>query len=157
LTLHPEKTRLVPFGRPSFEGDDGDGPGTFDLLGFTHYWARSRKGRWVVKRKTASSRFTRTVRAIATWCRFHRHDPVAGQHKALGQKLRGHCSYYGITGNAAALARFKHALVWTWWKWLNRRSQRRTLTWERFGAFLRRTPLPRAIAIHSILSTAANP
>ena len=120
LTLHPEKTRLLPFRRPRRYGggDGGDRPGSFDLLGFTHFWARSRKGAWVVKRKTAASRFTRAVRAITVWCKRNRHRPVAEQHKALGQKLRGHCAYYGVTGNAEALARFSYELVKVWWKWL---------------------------------------
>lgn len=97
-------------------GDGEDGPGTFDLLGFTHHWARSRKGAWVVKRKTAKSRFTRAVRSIAVRCWFNRHRPVAEQHRVLGLKLWGHCGYYGITGNAEALARYSYELVKAWWK-----------------------------------------
>jgi RNA-directed DNA polymerase len=76
LTLHPDKTRLVPFHRPDrVDGSDG-GSGTFDLLGFTHHWGLSRKGKWVVKRRTAKDRFSRTLRRIAEWCRRHRHDDV---------------------------------------------------------------------------------
>ena len=159
LTLHPEKTRLVPFVRPRSRGndDDADGPGTFDLLGFTHHWARSQKGAWVVRRKTATSRFSRAVQSISLWCRLNRHLSVAEQHRVLGQKLRGHCGYYGITGNAQALARFSYELVKVWWKWLNRRSQRASMTWEVYLSMLRRNPLPRAIAVHSVLRAAANP
>jgi group II intron reverse transcriptase/maturase len=159
LTLHPEKTRLVRFVRPRRPGGGGDGdpPGTFDLLGFTHFWTRSRKGAWVVKRKTAASRFTRAVRAISVWCQRNRHRPVAEQHKALGQKLRGHCAYYGITGNAEALARFSYELVKVWWKWLNRRSQRASMTWQVYLAMLKRNPLPPPRAVHSVLRRAANP
>ena len=107
LTIHPDKTRLVLFRRPSYAsspkgGPQGDRPGTFDLLGFTHYWSRSRKGNWVVKRKTSASRFTRAVRTIAQWCRLHRHRPIAEQYGILSQKLRGHFAYYGITGNSVA-------------------------------------------------------
>ncbi len=113
LTIHPDKTRLVPFRKPQGErtGPDADGPGTFDFLGFTHFWARSRKGNWVLKRKTAASRFTRAVRTISQWCRFHRHDPIGEQHAVLCQKLRGHAGYYGITGNSPALARFHHEVL----------------------------------------------
>jgi group II intron reverse transcriptase/maturase len=160
LTLHPEKTKLVPFRRPGppGRGDVGGArPGTFDLLGFTHYWGLSRKGSWVLKRKTTAARFTRAVRAITAWCKRHRHRPVAEQAKALGQRLRGHCAYYGITGNSAALARFNHELRKAWWKWLNRRSQKARLKWEAFAAMLRRYPLPRPIAVHSVLRRAANP
>src|SRR5439155_15367688 len=76
LTLHPDKTRLVPFRRPSASPDRGGSrrgnrPGTFDLLGFTHYWGRSRKGYWTVKRKTAQGRLSRALTKIAQWCRRH--------------------------------------------------------------------------------------
>ncbi len=123
LTVHPEKTRLIQFqrppSRPARKGQpQAESPGTFDLLGFSHYWARSRKGNWVVKRKTAPSRFTRAVTRIAQWCRIHRHHPIAEQHQTLSQKLRGHFAYYGITGNSIALARFRQAVQRVWWEWL---------------------------------------
>ena len=154
LALHPEKTRLVPFRRPPWRPapkgqPPADGPGTFDLLGFTHYWSRSRKGNWVVKRKTAASRFTRAVRTIAHWCRLHRHRPIAEQHQTLCQKLRGHYAYYGITGNSIALGRFRQRLQRIWRYWLTRRSQKAKMTWARFGRLLKRYPLPRALAVHS--------
>jgi RNA-directed DNA polymerase len=104
LTLHPEKTRLVDFRRPDRRAlpspDNGDvrsRPGTFDLLGFTHYWAKSRKGYWVVKQKTAADRLRRALKRIADWCRLHRHEPVRDQWKALKRKLLGHFGYFGIT------------------------------------------------------------
>ena len=101
LKLHPAKTRLVQFRRPHKwitrrrEGPFG-GNGTFDLLGFTHYWARSRRGNWVVKRKTSRKRFTRTMHVIHQWCRTHRHQKVREQHQVLVQKLRGHYAYYMV-------------------------------------------------------------
>lgn len=76
---------------------------SFDLLGFTHYWGRSRKGRWVVRRKTAMTRFSRALRQIGYWCRHHRHRPVAEYQQVLSRKLQGHVAYYGITDNAQAL------------------------------------------------------
>ncbi len=156
LTLHPEKTRLVAFRPPVSELGPGSRsgaapqPGSFDLLGFTHYWARSRKGNWVVKRKTAASRFRRALKAIAHWCRWHRHLPIPEQHHALSQKLRGHCAYYGITGNGEALRRFRDAMQRTWQKWLSRRSWAGGLSWEAFNALRQRFPLPRALVIHSV-------
>jgi RNA-directed DNA polymerase len=145
LTLHPGKTRLVEFRRPDRrpprDGGDG-GPGTFDLLGFTHYWGLSRKGHWVVKQRTARDRFTRAVRKIADWCRLHRHRPVAEQHQALTQKLRGHFGYYGITGNHDALQRFWQLTRHAWRKWLGRRSNRRRMPWYRMAELLKRYPLP---------------
>jgi RNA-directed DNA polymerase len=156
LTIHPDKTRLVPFERPSAapQGAHSEvrtAPGTFDLLGFRHYWARSRKGTWVVKRKTSTSRFSRGLKALSEWCRTNRHHPMRDQHRTLSQKLRGHFAYYGITGNSMALGRFRTAATWIWKRWLSRRRRRGgRMTWDRLNRFLKRHPLPPAIAIHSV-------
>ena len=157
LTTHPDKTRLIPFRRPAHDShgavpDQGSQPGTFDLLGFTHYWARSRKGYWVIKRKTASGRLGRAVRSIALWCRKHRHMPIPQQHLTLSQKIRGHYAYYGITGNAPALRDFLLAVERCWHKWLNRRNRERSLTWKRFHDLLQRFKLPRVRIVHSVYS-----
>jgi RNA-directed DNA polymerase len=162
LTLHPDKTRLVPFLRPSQQPDRSDlpgksPPGSFDLLGFTHYWGRSRKGIWVVKRKTAQGRLSRALRRIAQWCRLHRHDPISAQHHALSQKLRGHFDYYGITGNGLAIQRFREAVVRIWKKWLARRRRRGFLSWDYFGRLLKRYALPPAIVVHSVYRRASKP
>ena len=147
LALHPEKTRLVEFRRPDrrpSSQDDGrtDGPGTFDLLGFTHHWAVSRRGFWVVKQRTASDRFSRALKKVAGWCRRHRHWPAKQQWKMLSAKLRGHFEYFGLPGNSAALERFRHELTRTWRKWLDRRSQRARMSWDRMNKLLERYPLP---------------
>ncbi len=147
LTLHPGKTRLVPFRRPDRGGDD-DGPGTFDLLGFTHHWGLSRNGKWVVKKRTAKDRFSRTLRRIAEWCRAHRHDDVEAQHRALAWKLRGHYAYYGVTGNNRALSRLWYEVTRLWRKWLCRRSQKGFVTWERMLRLLERFPLPPPRIVH---------
>ena len=99
-TLHPEKTRLVRFdGRTTASRRKRRAaPATFDLLGFTHFWGMSRKGAWVVKRKTAKDRFSRTLKRIAEWCSANRHRPIKEQHVMLARKLRGHYAYFGITG-----------------------------------------------------------
>jgi group II intron reverse transcriptase/maturase len=152
LTLHPEKTRLVDFQRPP---RDGGGTGTFELLGFTHYWGRSRKGKSVVQRKTASSRFSRALQRISEWCRTHRHRSVAEQHKTLSLKVRGHYGYFGITGNSRALARFLHEVERQWRRWLDRRSSRAKMTWDRYRVLLRRYPLPQPRIVHSTYATAA--
>jgi hypothetical protein len=101
LTVHPAKTRLVKFTRPP-RGTDSPKPhsGTFDLLGLTHYWRRSRGGNWVIVRKTAKDRYARTLKAIHQWCRVNRHRPVAVQWRTLCRKLEGHYCYFGVTGNA---------------------------------------------------------
>jgi len=162
LTLHPEKTRLVRFIRPTGKGGSGPRdrstrPGTFDVLGFTHYWGRSRKGRWVVKRRTSRKRFSGALRQLARWCRRARHLPIREQHRMLVQKLRGHFAYFGITGNADALARFRFQSSKIWRKWLDRRSQRARMNWERFRSLLRRYPLPRPVVVHSVYRQLANP
>ena len=158
LRLHPEKTRLVDFRNPYRQGRGGSQrERSFTLLGFTHYWGRSRKGHWVVQRKTDPRRFTRAVREIGRWCRAHRHWSVADQQAALSRKLQGHYAYYGITGNARALGRFLHEVRRVWRKWLHRRSWRTRLTWERFVRLTARYPLPPPRVVHSIYRRAANP
>jgi RNA-directed DNA polymerase len=161
LTIHPDKTRLVrfqrPVGQPSRTGSAEGRPGTFDFLGFTHYWGRSWKGSWVVKRQTAANRLVRALRMIAQWCRQHRHRPVAEQQQTLRQKLRGHFAYYGITGNARALTRFRDAVVELWRKWLGRRTWRRPLPWTCFQRLLQHYPLPPVVVVHSVYRSAANP
>ncbi|MFL5321680.1 MAG: group II intron reverse transcriptase/maturase [Myxococcaceae bacterium] len=139
LTLHPEKTRLVRFERPKANGSTE--PESFDFLAFTHYWARSLKGLWVIKRKTAKSRFTRSLSRIREWCRRFRHAPIAVQHQHLSAAMRGHFGYFGISGNSAALARFAHEVKRVWHKWLARRSQR-GMRWDVFKALIHRHPLP---------------
>lgn len=138
LTLHPTKTRLVQFRPP---GPGRGEPGTFDFLGFTHYRALSRKGRWVVKRKTARGRFNRALKRIAAWCKLHRHHSVREQHGYLCRALRGHYGYYGINGNSRALATFAYRVVLVWIRWLERRSQRR-MPLPRRESLLQRFPLP---------------
>jgi len=156
LSLHPEKTRLVRFERPSRSGSRPR-PETFDFLGFTHYWGRSRRGTPAVLRKTQRDRFSRALRAIAQWCSRHRHVPLADQHRALQQKLRGHYAYYGITGNQPALSRFWWETQRTWKTWLSRRSNRRPLRWERFYLLIARYPLPPPRVVHAVYRLAAKP
>lgn len=151
LTLHPTKTRLVGFRRPPSQGPIPDPePGTFDLLGFTHYWGKSRNGYWVVKRKTAKGRLSRAIRTITQWCRNWRHSPIKKQHHTLAQKLRGHDAYYGITGNGKSLSDFHYAVTRVWRKWLQRRNRQRRLPWVIFNQWLRRMPLPPPKVVHSV-------
>lgn len=160
LALHPDKTRLLDFRKPREPKGpgDGDGPGSFDFLGFTHHWKKSRKGFWVIQQKTSKSRFTRGLKRIKEWCRLHRHDPIRNQQTVLSQKLKGHFAYYGITGNSLSLSRFRTFVLQIWHKWLARRSQKaKRLNWERFQLLLKTYPLPPARAVHSILRHAANP
>jgi hypothetical protein len=158
LRLHPEKTRLVDFRSPPRAGGSGSqSERSFELLGFTHFWGRSRKGRWVVKRKTAKDRFSRALRAVGRWCRGNRHWRLRDQQLALSRKLQGHYAYYGITGNSRALVRFRYEVERLWRKWLGRRSWHGRMTWERFDRLRAAHPLPPARAVHSLYRHAATP
>ena len=145
LSVHPDKTRLVDFRHPSHSDRKRDGqpkPDTFDLLGFTHYWGKSRWGKWTVKKKTMSRRLTRAVQSIYQWCRDHRHRPVHEQWKTLCQKVRGHYASYGVTGHGRMLNNFRHEVRRVWRKWLDRRNRERHMTWEKFERLEKRHPLP---------------
>ncbi|MFQ5993068.1 MAG: group II intron reverse transcriptase/maturase [Nitrospiraceae bacterium] len=144
LTIHDEKTQLVDFRRPY--GDRKSE--TFDFLGFTHYWGKSRKGQRVVKRKTAKIKLKVAVRKVYRWCRGHRHDPIKEQWQALCRKLHGHYGFYGITFNLRGLKRFYEQVKRAWRKWLNRRNRDNDMQWERFNLLLVRYPLPEPRIVH---------
>lgn len=149
LTLHPDKTRLVPFWRPGRDHDGKNGrPGTLDILGFTHYWGVSRRGKWIVKCSTAKDRYSRTLRRINEWCRTHRHDDVEVQHRALARKLNGHYAYFGVTSNYRAIAQLWLETKHIWRKWLSRRSQRSFVNWISMARLLDRFPLPKPRIVH---------
>lgn len=147
LTLHPDKTRLVPFRRPPLVvgRKDSEAPGSFSFLGFTHHWGRARSSSWVVKKRTDRTRFSRALHRIREWCRTHRHESLRTQQRHLALMMRGHYGYYGVTSNFDALQRFYRAVDVTWRRWLSRRSQRGAISWVRWNA-LRKVfvlPLPR--------------
>jgi group II intron reverse transcriptase/maturase len=157
LTLHPDKTRLVPFPRPPPRPRPGDRgperPGTFNFLGFTHFWGKSRKGANVVKQQTAASRLRRVLGTIADWCRRNSHRSPAAQCRELSQQLVGHYGYYGITGNANALVAVYHRVTGLWRRWLSRRSWAGRLSWDGFKRLLGRLALPRPRVVPSVLLT----
>jgi group II intron reverse transcriptase/maturase len=146
LTLHPEKTRLVRFRRPDRDtaprDGDGGGPGTFNFLGFTHYWLRLAHGHWVVQRRTMSSRLRSAMSAVNLWLKANRHASLSDQCIGLTRKLRGHYGYYSLVGNMHSVWRYHQAVILSWKKWLSRRSGRATMTWERFNRVLQRYSLP---------------
>jgi group II intron reverse transcriptase/maturase len=143
LTLHPDKTRLLPFRRPPAGQTSGKGSASFDFLGFTLYWARSRSGRWGMACKTRRASLRRAIQSVTDWCRRHRHRPVKEQHAALTRRLRGHFNYFGVSGNFRSLLLLVEAAKRAWYKWLCRRSHRKRLNWERFADLLDQHPLPR--------------
>lgn len=143
LTLHPEKTRLIPFTRPNGSGKGKGGSATFDFLGFTMFWRRKRRGGWMLGMKTRKASLRKAVKAIHDWCRRHRHLSRAEQHVALSRRLHGHYNYFGVNGNVESLARLMRQTERSWFKWLRRRSHRaRRLTWGKFGRYLKAFPLP---------------
>ena len=146
LTLHPEKTRLVRFRRPDRDTTSADGggggPGTFNFLGFTHYWCRIPSGHWMVFRKTMSSRMTRAIHAVWIWLKTNRHLPLAEQRVGLSRRLTGHYNYFALRGNMLSVWKLFDATVRAWKKWLSRRSDKAGLTWSRFNRIRQRFPLP---------------
>ena len=143
LTLHPDKTRLLPFWRPLKRQEGGKGRATFDFLGFTLYWARTKKGRWAMFCKTRSASLRRIIQSVYDWCRRHRHHSVKEQHAALTRRIQGHFNSFGVSGNFRSLLLVLEQARRTWYKWLCRRSPRKRLTWERFADLLRDFPLPK--------------
>ena len=152
LTLHPEKTRLLEFGRSAWarwRHGRGPRPATFDFLGFTHVCATSRRGRFTIYLRTMRSRLRRSVQAAAQWCQRHRHDPVADQAAALNRKLRGHYQYYGRPTNYRGVWQFYRTVLRLWQKWLNRRTRGKTLPWADYAHLLMRHPLLRPRVTHA--------
>ena len=150
LAIHPEKTRLLSFRRPANKPEITRGENTFDFLGFTHYWARSLKGYWVLKRKTASKKVRKTIQALWYWCRNNRHMDLYEQYRILSSKLRGHFQYFGIACNTRAMEAVLYHAIRGWKYWLSRRSQKSGINWEKFYALLERIPLPRPRIVHSV-------
>lgn len=151
LMLHENKTRLLEFGKLSSHLRQARGdrrPETFAFLGFTHYCARSRDGRFVVKRRTDRKRLTRKLHTVRTDQRRRMHAPLPEQHRWLCSVLRGHYRYYGLPSNWHAMNAFYDEVRRGWYRALRRRSQR-GLTWERFNQWLTRFPLPRAHIGHT--------
>jgi len=150
LKLHLTKTRIVDF-RSARECNKHPGEHTdssFDFLGFTHVWRRSRRGAWVVTRRTVKKRYARAIKRVYDYCRRRRHDPIPEQHKRLSSVLLGHYAYYGITGNSDRIRDFAHQVNRVWHKWLRRRTGLRTLTWAKFNRLLERFPMPPPRIVH---------
>jgi RNA-directed DNA polymerase len=148
LELHPDKTRLIEFGRFAAERRAAAGqrrPETFDFLGFTHYCGRTRSGRFVVKRKTQAKRMVRKLKAVRQDLLHRMHAPVREQHRWLGQVLRGHYRYYGVIFNYRALRVFKDCVVRLWRKVLGKRSQKGRVSWASYKSILTAFPLPEPV------------
>lgn len=142
LTVHPEKTRLTGMVRPS--GGSGKEKGeTLDFLGFTLYWGTSRRGKRILKLKTAKDRQKKCLMKMTQWCRRNRHWKIKDQAAAIAKKLEGHYQYYGVSHNWLAMSKFRDEVIQTWKKWLMRRSQKGGMSWESFKRRARPEMLPR--------------
>ena len=149
LAIHPEKTALIRFQRPSFRKETDRENGTFEFLGFTHFWARSRQGFWVIKRKTAKKRLCRAMKSLWQWCRNHRHTDLREQYKVLCLKLRGHYQYYGIRGNHRPLGLVQEHAQKAWRYWLSRRGNKHPISWDKFDQLRQLFPLPKPRIYHA--------
>jgi RNA-directed DNA polymerase len=143
LTIHPEKSKLMrstPYGKPK--------PSTFDFLGFTHYWGKSQKGKWVVKRKTRQKKMQSIIQNLRDTCKIHKHEKLIEQGKVLKSKLRGLYQYFGIRGNFVSINRMYQIAIYAWYKWSNRRSQRHSYTWKGYWNLLDYFKLPKPRIVH---------
>jgi len=153
LELHPEKTRVSSFGR--YERENAKRRGcrahTFDFLGFTHFCGTSRRGRFIVGRRTSRKKFRAKCKELNLWLKHVRNRlPVKVWWPILAAKLRGHYQYYGVSGNMPSINRYYRLVLRLAFKWLNRRSQRRSFNWESFNAYLEHYPLPRPRIVHNL-------
>ena len=146
LKIHPEKTQLLDFTKP--KDGQGKGDGSFTFLGFTHYWTKSRKGKWIVGRKTDSKRLKRAITAINAWCKKNRCLSMQEQWETLKRKIKGHYAYYGMSLNYKGIAEFYYHVKVIWLKWLNRRGHKGYRNWASFIAYLKDWPLPSPKIVH---------
>ena len=150
--MNEEKSRLVPFKRPSHFGrPPSEGPGSIDFLGFTIYWGKSRRGYNIPKVKTSKSRFRRTLEGIKEWGKKHRHKPIREQWTKLNEKLRGHDAYYGVTHNTLQLRQMRQRVHHHWRKWLSRRNRGKPMSWKAMNDLLAQFPLAPPRVHHSLL------
>ena len=139
LAIHPEKTRLIRFGRfaMSQRAVRGEGkPETFDFLGFTHFCTTCKRGDFKLGRKTSSKRLIKQIQEVKRVLRQRMHSPVIENLEWLNQVVRGHVNYYGVPGNSNAIGRFRLEIVRRWMKLLQRRSQRTRLNWDKFSPWV---------------------
>ena len=148
LELHPEKTKCLDFRKPWPGATRGNS--TFDFLGFTHYWAKSLKGNWVIKRRTSSKKVRKTIRALRRGCQKNRHRLLDDQYRIWCSKLRGHYQYFGVRCNMEAMQVVLHYARRNWKYGLNRRSRKKAMDWDKFGKLMKQTPLPQPRIVHSI-------
>jgi group II intron reverse transcriptase/maturase len=150
LNLHPEKTRLVEFGRFAAANRQARGEGkpeAFHFLGFTHYCGKTWSGKFTVIRKTMRQRLLKKLKEVNIELRQRRHEPVDEQGHYVQAVIRGHVNYYGVPLNRRAIDTFRWLVIRLWYKWLNRRSQRSSVDWDRMQCYIKRW-VPSAVVCH---------
>jgi len=148
LQLNEEKTKLVGFDKRA--AAQGVEQGTFDFLGFTFYWGKSRSGRVIPKLKTRAKTMRAKLNKVKEWVKQVRNKPLKAIWKTFKAKLRGHIQYYGVSHNSTQVKHFLYGATRIMFKWLNRRSQRKSFTWERFQIYIDANPLPEVKVVHRL-------
>lgn len=138
LSISEEKTRIVRFSKIDMQAQS-----RFDFLGFEFRWSKSRSGKPHVKRRTSRKKLRQSIRNFTEWCKQNRNMPLRILIPSLNSKLRGYYNYYGVIDNSKSLWTFSQQLERILFKWLNRRSQRRSYNWDGFKAMLEQYPLER--------------
>jgi group II intron reverse transcriptase/maturase len=149
LALNESKTKVISFCRRDLK--KGLQQGVFKFLGFTFYFGKSRKGKWIVKIKTAKKTYATKLRDITSWCRECRNKHrLAYLWKIFQSKIRGHIQYYGVSHNGEMVEKFVYAGTRIFFKWINRRSQRKSFNWDQFNAYMKLFPLPKTKIVHRL-------
>jgi RNA-directed DNA polymerase len=147
LEVAEEKTKIISLGKNENNDDEVGGNtenGSFDFLGFTHYMGKSKNGNRRVKRKTSRKKYNASLVKCKEWLKKNRTMPTRQLMRKMKSKVQGHCNYYVITDNTYAVSNYIHEVKKLIFKWLNRRSHRKSFDWIKFNLFLKRYPLPRA-------------
>jgi len=142
LQLSEEKTRILEFRRSNGGGN------RFDFLGFEYFWSKHRDGRVLLRRRTSRKKLKSSLRRFADWCKANRHENLRDLFRKLNLKLRGYYNHYGVVGNFASLKMFYRQMILALRRWLNRRSQRRGMSWEKFNSLKERYGLMQPKIFH---------
>ncbi len=154
LEVSEEKTKIIEFGRFAKQNSINRGkrkPGTFDFLGFTHYCSTSRKGNFLMKVQTSSKRQRQALTGMNLWLKKTRNKLKTKQLWCiLKSKMQGHYNYYGISSNSRSINTFHYQTRKLLFKWMNRRSHKKSFNWTKFDKYLQLYPLPKPVLVHSM-------
>ena len=145
LEVAPDKTRMLRFSRYNEEPNEA-----FEFLGFEFRWVRSRRGKMWVRRRTSPKKLRASIEAFTEWIKRDRHQPIRITMQKVAQKFRGYWNYYGVIGNMKSLTVLNRACVKLLFKWLNRRSQKRSYNWRGFNMMCEHFGLPSPCIVESM-------